>query len=554
MAESGSAVVQRHASEEKETNERTGLWEGVLASPTDKRTTATSEPYIVERESSATSVEHGAHEEYEGLLHRERSLRGWADPKFRRKFFAASIGNILEWYDFAIFGYFAAEIGDQFFPSGDESRKLLDSFIVFGVAFVMRPVGGVLFGKIGDKYGRKRALEISIALMLIPSFIMGFLPTYDQVGYAAPALLILVRLCQGVATGGELVGAFIFLIEAAPTETRGFWGAICFAGANLGTALGAAVGAIIREFTKEKQVNTVWGDGDMLYVIGWRYAFWSSIILGAIGVYLRQSLEDSDEFEAVKHDKGDRHDSITTVFRKYGRQVILTIGHTCLWTTVFWLSFVWLASFQESLLEEESEVDQPFEISLGVQVLCCLCFPLAGVLADRVGQETIIMTGTVLIFASCLPVFILYTDGATSKYIVGQSMFAVFMAMIGGPLPVWMVNQFPVEVRYTGMGISYNLAQAIFGGSATPVATILAEKEVIPGYPGKPGLTPALYIMGVAVLAFIAECVSLRDTWRANVYAPLSGTTPAERNAEAKSYATYGTSRDTGSTAPQVHG
>eukprot|EP00040_Diaphanoeca_grandis_P044197 m.11579 g.11579 ORF g.11579 m.11579 type:complete len:547 (+) comp8883_c0_seq1:336-1976(+) len=502
---------------------------GLVDTPQLPSSESESDGYLVTEAQVQKLDEHGGiHEKTSDEVEAVIDTRvGWDNPEFRTKFFASSIGNVLEWYDFAIFGYFAREIGSTFFPLSDSpgnssdiegngthteftaEAELLDSFIVFGVAFLVRPIGGILFGYIGDRLGRKKALELSIVLMLVPSFLMGFIPGFGSIGYFATVLLILVRLCQGLACGGELVGAFIYIVESSPKKSRGMWGAACFGAAIFGTALGAAVGVGIREACRGVQVDNIYGKGDMLTVIGWRIAFWMSMILGIIGVLLRRQLGDSTDFKKMLDDEEEDHERpspIKSVMVNHWREVMLTLGHTSLWTTVFWLSFVWLASFSESLteVEEESDAgDSPFLVSLCCQMFTVFLFPFVGAISDRVGQVPVMMLGSLLIFAGAIPIFMLLSDGRLVYYATGQACFAFCLALIGAPLPIWMCERFSIEHRYTGMGISYNLAQAIFGGPAAAIATALSDVTVITdyNYEDSYGLTPALYIMFVALIA-----------------------------------------------------
>lgn len=244
----------------------------------------------------------------------------------------------------------------------------------------------------------------------------------------------------------------------------------------------------------------------MLDILGWRIAFWLSAVFGGIGVWLRRSLEDSKDFTDNKAAHGETISPLRTVMTKHWREVLLTVGNTALWTTLFWLSFVWLAAYSEGLTETKAAGDpdderDPFLVSLGAQLFCCLLFPFVGLIADQTGTEMVTTVGMVLTAIAIIPIFILLSDGSAFLYTVGQLMLAVLLTLIGAPLPVWMVRQFPVEYRYTGMGISYNLAQAIFGGPAAAIATALSRVEVIGGYGSQPGLTPAIYIMGVALFA-----------------------------------------------------
>jgi len=195
-------------------------------------------------------------------------------------------------------------LGDQFFPANSSSLRLVESFCVFGSAFLMRPIGGIFVGYIGDTLGRKRALEISIAMMLLPSFLMGCLPTYSDWGGWATALLVILRLIQGLAVGGELVSAYVFCIESSPPGFKIFWGGITLDFANLGTFLGIVVAAIVRGSLSEADLQSY----------GWRICFWLGILVGISGVLLRRGMKDTEEFERVKKDyEADAGDAVNPV-------------------------------------------------------------------------------------------------------------------------------------------------------------------------------------------------------------------------------------------------
>ena len=266
------------------------------------------------------------------------------DGSFRNKMIAASIGSVFEWYDFAIFGAFADVIGDEFF-GGSGSKALLQSLGVFGAAFLMRPIGGIAMGYIGDTSGRKRALEISILLMLLPSFLMGCLPTHSDIGGWAIFLLILLRLIQGLAVGGELVSAYVFCIESAPAGTKVFWGAMTLDACNVGTMLGISVAAI----TRASLTN------DQLHRYGWRIGFWVGILVAIAGVVLRQGMEDTAEFKKMQAEKaaspGQAENPLRVACREHFWPIVYVAGTAAIWCTGFYTYFVWMPFLMGDALE-----------------------------------------------------------------------------------------------------------------------------------------------------------------------------------------------------------
>jgi MHS family proline/betaine transporter-like MFS transporter len=222
----------------------------------------------------------------------ERRICGIRVSENLYRAFAANIGNILEWYDFAVFGYLAEVFGKLFFVASNPTVGLLESFAVFGGAFFMRPVGGVILGSIGDRFGRKRALEISIMLMACCTFALGCLPTYHTIGVLAPVLMVLLRLLQGVSVGGQLVGSFVFTIESAPPGSRVLYGGLCMGTAVFGSMLGSFVASLLHLLPEEH-----------LYSWGWRLPFWSGIFVAFVGLHIQRQVEDSPEFLAL-HESG----------------------------------------------------------------------------------------------------------------------------------------------------------------------------------------------------------------------------------------------------------
>ena len=244
------------------------------------------------------------------------------------------IGSVLEWYDFAIFGAMADVLADEFLPEGNSEANLLEIFAVFGSAFLMRPLGGILIGYIGDTHGRKRALEISIMMMVIPSFLMGCLPRYSDIQGWATALLVILRLSQGLAVGGELISAFVFCIESAAQGYKVFWGGITMNAANAGCLLGVTVAAIVRSVMSKEDLHSY----------GWRICFWLGIVVGIAGVMLRRGLKDTAEFEEIKKEQeesGQASNPLSVVLKEYWTEILQVIGVISIYCAGFYTFFVW---------------------------------------------------------------------------------------------------------------------------------------------------------------------------------------------------------------------
>eukprot|EP01046_Picozoa_sp_COSAG06_P029417 COSAG06_NODE_2726_length_6383_cov_7.330999_1_plen_441_part_10 len=317
----------------------------------------------------------------------------------------SSIGNILEWFDFAVFGYFADTISVLFFPSSEPVLALAETFAVFAGAFCMRPIGGVFFGYVGDRWGRKKAVLLSVRMMALATFCMGALPTYSTIGGLAPFALLIVRLFQGVSTGGQLVGSFLFTVEAAPPEHKALFGAVCFATANLGSALGSAVAALLHAALDEEQLQS-WG---------WRIPFLLGLLAAVFGHAVKDAVHDSAEtMAAVAAQDADASvrppNPLKVAFVTHRSTTLIVAGVACFWPTAFYIAFVWVASFEATLADPP--IPQAFSINTGMIVLSTILFPPFGMLADKVGPRRFMICGCVFTVVTVLPAFVLIGQGS----------------------------------------------------------------------------------------------------------------------------------------------
>uniref|UniRef100_A0A7S1BFK1 Major facilitator superfamily (MFS) profile domain-containing protein n=1 Tax=Corethron hystrix TaxID=216773 RepID=A0A7S1BFK1_9STRA len=299
--------------------------------------------------------------------------------------FAGVAGNVMEWYDFAIFGFFGDVIGEVFFPKQAGHAAIVESFAVFGGAFLMRPVGGVVLGYIGDVYGRKKALEISIFLMAIPTFLMGLLPSYKSIGWPAIVMLVVVRLLQGMSVGGQLMASMVFTLENAPRNKWGYHGSFVLAAANLGTLLGGIVGYMMRKLCDE----------DQLISWGWRVPFLSGILVSVFGIYLKFYVPESDFHLASSQDQQKQNPLVAAFSKENRKSLLATVLVPMFWSGGFYTCFVWMAIYMTDLIE--SPVQDAFLVnSLSLFLSCILVFPIAGILSDIFGRRNIMTIGAVL--------------------------------------------------------------------------------------------------------------------------------------------------------------
>ena len=323
-------------------------------------------------------------------------------------------------YDFAVFGYFSDVIGDVFFPPQEGHAAMIESFTIFGLAFFMRPLGGILLGYVGDKYGRKKALEISIFLMAFPTFAMGCLPGYDQVGIWAVVLLTIVRLLQGLSVGGQLVSSLVYTVENNPKEKWGLYGSFVLAASNFGTLLGGVVAAFMRSVLTPEELAS-WG---------WRLPFLSGILVSTVGFYLR-----SQDDDVIQHggDTSTRN-PIKEAFRRENLRSLLSATLVpMLWAGGVYLSFVWMATFMDVFIE----MDNAFVVnSLALLISICAFFPVAGWLSDIYGRERIMYMGGVMMLVlswSIMIILIAQQGDPVLLAFFAQCVMGVSLSLWGAP-------------------------------------------------------------------------------------------------------------------------
>ena len=398
----------------------------------------------------------------------------------RRTVIAGLAGNVMEWYDFGVYGFFAAAIGAQFFPAEDPSTSLLASFGVFAVGFIARPLGGLLFGHVGDRLGRRAAVVASVVLMIIPTLLMAILPTYQQLGVAAPILLVLLRLAQGLAVGGEYTTSMVLLVEEAQASRRGFVGSFAPFGALGGLLLGSVVGATMLAVLPEQAAST-WG---------WRLAFFSGLMIGLVVFLIRRRLPPD---EKIVQTEEARKSPLGEAFRTQWRTILKVVGFTLGNGVGFYLCFVYVSTW----LKEQQHVSSTAALTLNsIAIFCMLILtPLAGALSDRIGRKPILIIGAAGLALSAWPLFWFMNTPHLPMVLAGQCVFALFMSCYGAS-PAFLVEAFPKHVRCSGLSIGYNLALSVFGGTVPMVAVFLIK---ITGNP----LAPAFYLMASAAVSLV---------------------------------------------------
>jgi MFS transporter, MHS family, proline/betaine transporter len=404
--------------------------------------------------------------------------------KSREAIVAGAIGNALEWYDFAVYGYFVTTISKLFFPSSDPIASILATYLVFGVGFIMRPVGSILFGIYGDRYGRRRALSAVIFLMAFSTLAIGLLPTYDQVGVTAPILLVVARLLQGLSAGGEWGGSTAYIVEYAPEGRRGFIGSWQQFSVGAGFLLGSLSGTVF-SFALAPDALTAWG---------WRVPFLLGIVVGGIGAYLRWRLPDTPKYAEIEEHHEVAHAPFKEAVTKYPRETLTAFGITLHNTAAYYISLLYMTGYFISV----GKLPQPTAQLIGT--ICLAVFvtliPFTGRLSDRVGRRPLLMASCIGYALLSYPLFILGSSGSAPLAFVAQFVMIFFQSLYAGPCPAAYAELFPTRVRYTALSIGYNIAVAIFGGFAPFIATWLIRET------GNP-LAPAFYVITAAVVTFV---------------------------------------------------
>ncbi len=398
-----------------------------------------------------------------------------------RTVLAGAIGNVLEWYDFALFAYFAPVIGERFFPSTNPIASLLDTFGVFALGFLMRPIGGILFGHIGDRIGRKKALEWSVLLMAVPTTCIGLLPTFAEIGILAPILLTLIRILQGISVGGEYIGSISFLGEHAPAGRRGYVASWAGFGGGFGNLMGSAVAALTTGLLA----------GPTLDSWGWRVPFLCGIFVGLVGLWLRLGIAESPRFEQAAESGDVAKAPFFEVFRDERRALAQTVGLSLMLSVGFYLPWVWLPTWLATI--NRPPLPEALTVNTIAMTVMVLMLPLGGWLSDRVGRKPVILAGCAGFVLFSYPLFLLLSRGTFAAALQAQLVFAVLAMLATGPASATYVELFPTRTRTTGIGCAYNCTQAVVGGTAPLLATWLIGATGVP-------LAPAFYLMLAAAL------------------------------------------------------
>ncbi|MFI0267800.1 glycine betaine/L-proline transporter ProP [Streptomyces luteogriseus] len=435
------------------------------------------------------------------------------DPALvRRAVKAAALGNAMEWFDFGVYSYIAVTLGKVFFPSGNPTAQLLSTFGAFAAAFLVRPLGGMVFGPLGDRVGRQKVLALTMIMMAAGTFAIGLIPSYATIGVGAPILLLVARLVQGFSTGGEYAGASTFIAEYAPDKRRGFLGSWLEFGTLAGYIGGAGLVTIMTALLSTDDL-TSWG---------WRIPFLIAGPMGIIGLYLRMRLEETPAFaaEAEKAENNRPKTPLREMVTGQWRALLLCVGLVL----VFNVTDYMLLSYMPSYLTGQLHYDETHGllVVLGVMAVMMIVQPFAGALTDRVGRRPVIATGCAGFLLLSVPALLLIREGSLLAVALGMGALGMLLVCFTASMPSALPALFPTKVRYGSLSIGFNVSVSLFGGTTPLVVTALI------GATGNM-MMPAYYMMAAAVIGGFAVWRMAESAGR-----PLPGSAPsvAGRHAE----------------------
>ena len=403
-----------------------------------------------------------------------------------RVLLAGLIGNVMEWYDFALYGYFATTIGREFFPSSDPAASLIGAFGAFAAGFLVRPLGGMVFGRIGDLAGRQRALQLSVMVMAVPTVLLGLLPTHQQIGIAAPIAVVLLRIVQGLSVGGEYTSSVIFLSENAPPRQRGFYAIWGLWGSVLGMLLGSGFGDLLAHTLNPAQLAN-WG---------WRLPFLLGALVATSGVVIRKGI-------GAELVEPRTTSPIRQTFGRYRLQVLRVMALNIASSVGYYAVFVYSVSYMEEVDHLSSATS--LSLNTGVLAVLLLLYPVSAWLSDRIGRKPMLISGASLLCFGALPLFNLMHSGDPQRVLWGELGLTLAVALLAGGKNPANVELMPAAVRCTGLAVAFNVAEGYFGGTTPLIATWLIAQT------GNP-LLPGAWVAFSGLCTLITVCAFTRET------------------------------------------
>jgi MHS family proline/betaine transporter-like MFS transporter len=436
------------------------------------------------------------------------------DAKLKKAVTAAALGNAMEWFDFGVYGFVAFALGKVFFPDASPAVQTIAALGTFSVPFLVRPLGGVFFGLMGDRFGRQKVLSLTIIIMAISTFCIGLIPSYASIGLWAPIILLLCKLAQGFSVGGEYTGAAIFVAEYAPDRRRGFLGSWLDFGSIAGFVLGAGMVVLLQ---------AILGDDSFLNW-GWRVPFFIAGPLGLLGLYLRHAAEETPAFtqQLEKMEKEDRDAikerpavSFLEVFSKYRKPLLVCIGMVLATNITYYMLLTYMPTYLSGSLGYSE--DHGVLIIVVVMIGMLFVQPVVGFFSDKIGRKPFLLIGSLGLLIIAFPAFELIGHNNIGLIFVGLLLIAIFLNFLIGVMAATLPALFPTRIRYSALASSFNVAIIIAGLTPTIAAWLVETTNNL--------MVPAIYLMVAAVIGLITSFYLPETANR-----PLRGDTPTASN------------------------
>jgi len=407
-------------------------------------------------------------------------------PDARHRIMAGFIGNVIEWYDFALYGYLAGIIAPVFFPSDNPTAGLIATYGIFAAGFFMRPLGAAVFGYFGDRFGRARTMQISVIMMVLPTFALGILPSYAQVGILAPILLVIVRLIQGLSVGGEFSSSVTWLVETAPQDKRGQVGSWANIGSMTGSLLGVGASSLATSLLAP----------EILLDWGWRLPFLAGAVMGLLAIWIRRNLHESQRFEQHHENRSDTS-PLLQAFTTNRHETLLALGFAAGYGACFYIVFIYLPQW----LTDEGLMDRSVALTINTAMMFLIIplMPIFAMVGDRwLPRKTWIAVSLCGLALFTWPLFewMQYSGGALHAVVITHAVMFTLMAIPLGSGPALFVEMFPEEDRLSGYSVAFNVGLGIFGGLSPMINSSLIAVSGIP-------LIPAYYTTLMALAAVL---------------------------------------------------
>ncbi|MFQ0992016.1 glycine betaine/L-proline transporter ProP [Gilliamella apicola] len=433
------------------------------------------------------------------------------DSKLKKAIIAAALGNAMEWFDFGVYGFLAYVLGQVFFPNASPNVQVVAALATFSVPFLVRPLGGLVFGILGDKLGRQKVLSVTIIIMSLSTFCIGLIPSYASIGITAPVLLLLAKLAQGFSIGGEYSGAAIFVAEYSPDRKRGFMGSWLDFGSIAGFLVGAGLVVLL---------STILGDA-RFQNWGWRIPFLFALPLGLVGLYLRHALEETPAF--MQHtDSMDKNEqanirnptkmTFKEIITKYWKSLFVCVGLVIVTNVTYYMLLTYMPSYLSHNLNYHT--DHGVLIIIAIMIGMLFVQPMIGLISDKIGRRPFIIGGSLGLLILSFPAFVMINSDVIGLIFLGLLILAVLLNCFTGVMASILPAIFPTNIRYSALAISFNISVLIAGATPTVAAWLVEETNNL--------YMPAYYLMIVALVGLLTG-VKMRET--ANQ--PLRGATPA---------------------------